>query len=510
VINELLVLTVMLVAGCAVMRTTGVTGWGLPGLGLLAGILLWIAVGFLQVAAWVPAWPWITMVLTLGLSVGWWVWRWRQGADVGVRLVPALASLAGLWAAVAAFRGLNMVKWHTDSFVYLMVGRLLADGDYRSVNTIELVSTRVLGVPLLHAPANMAGEFYLRSITPLLAIATIATTAWFLRQGTRMGAGRLPAAVVTSLLVLLLLTNNRVIQNSFYINGHMLMGAVVMIIAASGWLLAASDRSPRQALMVLQILAIPALVIIRPEGPLMGILILLPTWLAPQISRTYRSITMAVFGGATVLLALVQGWFFVDRDVAMPSSVTGPLALGFATLLAIPLLRWKWLNRRTVLLLWVAEAGLWLATLAIAQANRGSGTLKSSIHATYVNLFHGAGAWGLSIVILSVLLVLGYLCFRQAPHQILLRFPLTTFVPFVFLMAYLREGGYRIGLADSLNRMIMHEVPLAVLLLLVVLTVGDREEPTEAPAKVTPAEPRREPAEEGLYALDDHPVRATV
>ena len=60
----------------------------------------------------------------------------------------------------------------------------------------------------------------------------------------------------------------------------------------------------------------------------------------------------------------------------------------------------------------------------------------------------------------------------------MLRFPLTTFVPFVFLMAYFREGSYRVGLADSLNRMIMHVVPLAILLLLILVTVGDRPEPT--------------------------------
>jgi hypothetical protein len=193
----------------------------------------------------------------------------------------------------------------------------------------------------------------------------------------------------------------------------------------------------------------------------------------------------------------------------VPSSVTGPLALGVVVLLAIPLLRAPYLTRHSRTLLWLTEIGLWVSLLALGLYYRGSGTLRNSVDATYVNLFEGAGAWGLSIVILVALLGLGLVLARPVPHQLMLRFPLTTFVPFVFLMAYFREGSYRVGLADSLNRMIMHVVPLAILLLLILVTVGDRPEPTaesdgDPDARLGIAEKPPVPLDAGASDPDPH------
>lgn len=501
-INELLVVAVIFVGGCAAMRVLGVSGWWLPGLGFLAGICLYLGIGFVQVATWLPTSPAITLVLTVGLPVGWWVLRWRRGGDVGVRVLPAVASMAGLFAAVVALRAANALKWHTDSLDYLIVARLLAEGHYRSTNTMLLVSTRQLGAPLLHAPANLDGELYLRSITPLLAVATIVTLVWFLRQGMRIGSGRLGFGLAAALLVLLMVTNDRVIHHAFYLNGHLLTGAVVLLAAASGWLLAVGGEQPRRALMGLQILAIPALVITRPEGALMGVLILLPTWLSPRVPRTHRSITMAVFGASTILSSVVQGWFYLDRSTAIPSSVTGPLLLGVLSLLAIPLLGWPLLTHRATTWLWLTEVGLWLALLALVAYHKGSGVMHRSIDATYGNLVVGEGGWGLLIVLVSALLVLGFVLFEGPPHQILLRFPVTTFVPFVYLMAYLREGEYRAAYADSMNRMIMHIVPLAVLLLFILATVGDRAGPARADSEAEPVESGDEPATTPTPAID--------
>ena len=480
-INEMLVVISIFVGGCALARVVGVTGWPLPAVGLIAGVCLQITVGFLQAATGLPTSPLITLAVTLLGPTAWWVLRLRAGDDVKVRLFPAVLSIAALAGAVAALRVANLVKWHTDSIAYLMVGRLLAEGDFAAFNTTHLVSTRVVGIPLLHAPANIDGGFYLRSITPLLAAATIGVAVWLLREAMVLGTGRVTLVVAGALMVLLLLTNNRVIHSFFYINGHLLTGCLVMVLAASGWLLAVGQRRHQRAMMALHLLAIAPLVVVRPEGSLMGLLILAPTWLSNNIDKNRRSLSMAVFGISTIMLSLLEGWFFLDRQEPVPSSVTGPLVLGVAILLAIPLLRAPYLTRHSRTLLWLTEIGLWVSLLALALYYRGSGTLHDSVDATYINLFEGAGAWGLSIVILVALLGLALVLARPVPQQLMLRFPLTTFVPFVFLMAYLREGSYRVGLADSLNRMIMHMVPLAILLLLILVTVGDRPESTADP-----------------------------
>jgi len=476
-ITEFLAVAAVFIGGCATMRNLGLIGWGLAPLGFLAGICLQLGIGLLQVAMALPTSPVITLTLTVGLPVAWWIARWRRGHQAAVSAPLAVASLAGLAVAVVALRTENLAKWHNDSLAYLMAGRLIAEGEYRSTASTLLVTTRALGVPLLHAPANLDNGLYLRSVTPLLTAATLASVIWFLMRGARRGIGNARLATFAALAVLLLLTNNRFIFSFFYLNGHLLFAAMVLLIVASGWLLVVGDRAPNRALMVLQIMAIPALVITRPEGSIMGLLVLLPTWLSERIPRRHRSITMAVLGGTTVLYSGFQGWVFLDRDTELPPSVSGLFLLGIVVLLSIPVLWWTFVPRHAKQVLWLTEAGLWLALLALAL--RSPATLGSSVYATYVNVFRGAGGWGLSIVALAAaLLVVCALRSFRVPYQAALRFPLTTFVPLVFLLAYLRGGAYRPGDSDSLNRMVMHVVPLAVLLLFLLLTNGDLPSPT--------------------------------
>jgi hypothetical protein len=82
--------------------------------------------------------------------------------------------------------------------------------------------------------------------------------------------------------------------------------------------------------------------------------------------------------------------------------------------------------------------------------------------ATEQNLLYGAGGWGFSLLILAVLVLVGVVVARgEAIH--FLRFPVTSFVPLGFLLAYLRDLPFRVGAGDSLNRLWIHIVPLAML-----------------------------------------------
>jgi hypothetical protein len=166
---ELLSVTAVFVGGCLLVRTAGLTGWGLLPFGLFAGMCLQIAIGLVQVVTTLPTTPVLTVVLTCGLPAAWWLVRWRQGHDVRIPVHYALAALAGLAALVAVLRAANLVKWHIDSFTYMMTSALLADDTYHAGMSAHQVTKRMLGLPVLHAPAQLSGETYLRSITPLLA-----------------------------------------------------------------------------------------------------------------------------------------------------------------------------------------------------------------------------------------------------------------------------------------------------------------------------------------------------
>jgi hypothetical protein len=246
----------------------------------------------------------------------------------------------------------------------------------------------------------------------------------------------------------------------------------VVLIAGSGWLLSVDRASSPRALVALQLLAIPALVVIRPEGLMAAELALLPTWLSirqgrPGTPRRHREATMLVLGVSVLAWHGFQLWVFEQRGAPVAPSVLGAIAIGLGVLAAIPLLRWAALLRHPNRLLWTVEIGLWLALLGLAVLRPA--ILKASAKATYLNLFHGYGIWGGAVVALALLGV-GVLVLFRAPGLVHLRYPLTTFVPLAFVLAYLRdEGAYRVGYGDSLSRMIMQYVPLAVLYIVAVV-----------------------------------------
>jgi hypothetical protein len=153
--------------------------------------------------------------------------------------------------------------------------------------------------------------------------------------------------------------------------------------------------------------------------------------------------------------------------------------LGALTILLIPLLRWRPLLARPGRVLLVTEVGLWLALLALAA--RQPQILYDSVDATVQNVIVGAGSWGASLVILAAL-VAGVTVYVKAPELVCLRFPVTTFVPLGFLFAYLRETAYRVGDGDSLNRMFIHIVPLAVLYVVAAIGHGHWRFTSEAAA----------------------------
>jgi hypothetical protein len=84
------------------------------------------------------------------------------------------------------------------------------------------------------------------------------------------------------------------------------------------------------------------------------------------------------------------------------------------------------------------------------------------------------------LIVLSFLVVITLFTNRGAA-LVALRFPLTSFIPVFVLLAYLRDGGYRVGEGDSLNRMLMQFVPLAVLYVGVALLDWRPTKSDEAP-----------------------------
>lgn len=460
-ITEILVILAILLGGSALMHSTGIYGWHLPALGFIAGLSLMVIIGSLQAFMGLNTNPVITLLLLICLPFAVWLKNLIKGADLKVGWRHVILVIAVTIGLVILFRELHMFNWSTDSFRYLMTGNLLANNNYYSA-TYDLLTKRLLAVPLIHAPANLYGEHYLRSFSPLLAISTVIFFYWSFKMG--LGSNQSNKNYQFFLFggILLLLTNNRFIFNVFYINGHLLFATLLLTIAACNWLLVKSSEVPVKALFTIQALAVPVLIVTRPEGFIIAGLTLLPFIISQKIPAKHRALIALIYGISVAAWHLFIIIIFMQRGYEIPLYSSAPLVLGFFIILGLPLLYWRYFEHFSRYLLVFMEIGLWLALLAFTIIQPD--ILYRSINATIENIIFGAGSWGLSLIIIA-LFTCGVLLFTDAPDRLFLRFPLTTFIPVAFLLAYFREGAYRVGDGDSLNRSLIHIVPLAILLI---------------------------------------------
>lgn len=468
-IVELVAVLAVLTGGCAFVLAAGLKGWAVPALGYVTGVGLAIGIGFLQLLSPLPSHPAITLALTAALPTAWWVARRRRGAGSTIPWWYAAVGVACVAAMVAVLRLANLVKFHWDSTRYLLVANMLADETFFVGTNSELLTKRLIGVALFHAPARLQDEEYLRSATPLLALATLAALVWFFQQGVRRWCGPGQVAVFAGLGVALLVTTNRFVFHGFYLNGHLLVGAFFLVVVACGWLWTVRADVPVVGLAALQAVALPAMALTRPEAPLIAVVALLPGLLCGHVPVRYRVPPLVALGTAVVPWYGMAAVILSRHGEPVPASVYGLLGLGVGVLGAASLLRWPILTRWPLILLGSAEVALWMALIGLAVQQPD--ILRDSVRAEAENLLLGSGGWGPSLILLAGLALIVVVLVRT-PGLTALRFPLTTFVPLAFVFAYLREEAYRTGFYDSLNRMVIQIVPALVLGIIVVMASG--------------------------------------
>lgn len=426
-------------------------------LGFLIGLCVHLLIGGAQAVLLMQTWPWVTITLTAVVpGLVWWFRRgWKR---LGLRQVGwAVAAVVGAALLATAFSLLDRINFHVDSLEYMSIGALLTSGTFAEGVSLYQLEKRLLAVPLMHAAGSSDESFYLASISPMLAVSTV----WLLVSMCLTG---LKGHVSSKLLPwiaggagALLLTTNRFVHNAFYINGHMLFAAMFLVLIGLAWLAARGDL-PK--LVPLMLVAIPVLVITRAEAPLMLVLALGPVLLSSIWTQTERMALLTTLGGSVVVWQLFLLFIHYRAETSVSMSLVGMLAFGCMLLVTWPLLGTRVLERRPLHTLTSIEVGLWLALFAMVA--RDAEPMLMSARATWENIFVGTGGWGLTITYLTLISVGALAAVRpQARH--FLRYPLTTFIPVALLLVYLRGGAYRVAEADSLNRMLFHIVPLAVL-----------------------------------------------
>jgi hypothetical protein len=460
-IGEALAVVALVATGESYVRTAGVKRHSIAAaLAFPTGVACVVLLGLVLLALRIPAKP-LTALLVATLSAALASIRWLKRSP-SEWLMLGLVCAIGLVGTVA-LRIAHLINLSPDSFDTAWSGSLLGMYGNTSFHQAATLERRSLALPYLHGLAgNLSDGYFLPSISPLLAISCLALIligSWTLMR-TQGSLTRASAAWFVGLLAVLTLTTNRFVYHAFYLHSHMWFATALATIVVSGVLVLRGSMSER-ALRFVAVPTIAVAVVLRPEGAIVISLVILPLLVGrwDYLDVRTRSVLLAALGMSTLLWNGAILWPAFGSDVTV--AVVGSTALGLAlTALAFASDWLKRLNRRFVLGGCLTALFVMVGAAAIFKPD----TVRASVDATIQNQLMGSGLWGRSLILLCSLLILGFLLIRSKVLSVTV-FGVIAFAPVSLLLAVLRDGAYRVGSGDSLNRMLFHFVPLMVLAL---------------------------------------------
>lgn len=461
---ESLLLAVMGVSGVSLAGLFGFRSTlGLSAMAIPASVCVAIVVALLawplNASAWITP-GFIASSVAIG-AVGLWLkrvqWRAATGAIalVGVMSVVAVSSKY-LWA-------IGEME-HTDSsqiVAYSLIG--MQNPDFSAQQLGSLLGTkRGPAYPLLLSLGAPGSIF--SSLTPLIFLATVLVLVWAALDLTPSHIPRWLPLAGLAIIFAFLLSVPMVRIALFYLNSHTLLGLALLLMVlgfvrtlpgddidalslgllVTGGVIVTTSRSEGIGLAIIVLAALAGRSIERAREARVKLAIALAGTLVPWswwLITLQSPVADIVPGGALVVLIACVG-----AIVGLSTSLIDPL--------------------RPVLLPTLIGMLLVYLSYRVWSFPFPSEVLLQQ----WPNLVEGAGGWGNAwIVIASTIVILGW---RRQP---LMYHWLVVFLGSGFLMIFAAktlDGGAfgREGFFDSLNRMYLHLLPLAVLALTLGLT----------------------------------------
>jgi hypothetical protein len=455
---------VLALAGLLVVSGGGLRGLAAVPWALAAGTAAVVAPALVQTVLVLPTSWVLTTALGLAGGVGWWWWQRRRGVAVTptwseLSVVLGLALVIGLVA-----RPSRLFTWHADSLDYLNVSAMWEQGTFHGGITPYFLSDRLLGVSVLHQAGSLGDGLYAAGVAPFVAVSALALAGWLTYDSVRSSAGRAVAVAAATATVVGLVSINRFVFHAFYINGHLATGLWLLAVLGGAWLLARGRQTGRTAIHATMALSAAAIVVTRPEGlPLMALVIASMVVLAREESTRvvlagtgFAAMTWHGYAAATAYLRFDQVW---TSQIVFAAAGAAALALA-ATPVA-----YRWAHGRLALLV-VAYGGLW-ALVGLAALVRPE-IVDSSLRATWQNI----GDWWPGTLVVLGLALVAVTVFTRGGSQTLLRFAALSFFPLALIMAVARGAAYRVAAPDSLARMWIEVVPVAVVAIVVGLATA--------------------------------------
>ena len=215
---------------------------------------------------------------------------------------------------------ISLVKYHFDSIRYLTTSSLLAHDKFDEVVGYAL-RKRFTPISILNGPAHLSGNFYLRSLTPAIAVNLVLILYYTVYSTFDTIYGSVKSHLLAISASLLLVSINRTVFNAFYINNHLLEALYVFLVAGSAWLCARGRLAPGPATFLIG-LSVFGVVICRSEGFIMAGLVLLPILLSDTLPKSNR----IALGQIWALSVLIHVAPIVLRAVDAGDAIPGDTA----------------------------------------------------------------------------------------------------------------------------------------------------------------------------------------
>jgi hypothetical protein len=402
-----------------------------------------------------------------GIALSWQYWR---STAIALTLLAA-GSLVSLSTKYLFPIG---EKEHTDSAEQVALAVVAIGGESPDLSILGGHPKRGIAYALMLS-LGPEGRI-LSSLTPLVFLATIGACLWIAHEFTRSTVP-LRFLVFASLAVAAYsLTVPMFRASMFYLNAHTLMGYALLLMM-TGVLL--TNRAGRFGAEAFALVTVGGLVGVttRIEGIVLvaitlAILGAQKTWNSPSRKRLFL---------ASVIIGLAfAGWLIsiesnVPQELGLPLWLLPVIGIGGATILAAPLLD----RFRPFLPL---ALGVTIVAILLGEVLASGDPLAVAL-AQWPNLGLGAGGWGTAALVWSCGLILLGWRLQSEEYRRLVVVSLMYIGGILFTKTF--DGGFgREGFFDSVNRMVLHAMPVIMTAALIGISqLMNRAMQTQKPSK---------------------------
>lgn len=383
-----------------------------------------------------------------------------------------LGLTAGAFLLVSAILGVaRYTVSNNDSFIsYWPLGVALnRDGAI----TGTLVASRNVLLPAVNAVHASFGSDWAYVIYPLMSASLLGWVAWTLLRGPLAEYSSRVRFTLTGTAVAFLVIEPSYLFHSFFVHSH--MASALYLFAALGclWIAEREGRTPGagDAYLVLAGVFTAGLALARPDGLAYQFV---PVAAAIAVLASSRVRARSVMAYFVPLLLLVSGIFlaiYAELGMWSSSKLSGRTAGAILAVLLLSVIGpWltQWLSGRTglkvsgerFLSILTGGAGALMLVVFAARWESAAGALATM----RINLFQGEGGyhylWYAVVAVLVVSLFTG-----DALRPGSWTRPAFLAIALFFVIAGLVHGTShegRIGVGDSLNRVVFHALPLVI------------------------------------------------